>query len=57
MRLLLPEEYCDTLEPLYMQCPVSSFKDVKNSVETELGKPLHELFAGSCIITKYFDRI
>ena len=45
MQLLLPSEYCDTFEPMCMQAPTTSFKDVKSIVEKELNKPIHEIFS------------
>ncbi len=44
MHLLLPEEYCDTFEPLCMQAPKTAFEQVKQIVESELGQPLEEVF-------------
>lgn len=44
MQLLLPAEYCDTFEPLCMQAPKTPFADVKKIIETELGKPINEIF-------------
>jgi predicted unusual protein kinase regulating ubiquinone biosynthesis (AarF/ABC1/UbiB family) len=44
MQNLLPLEYCDTFEPMCMQAPRTSYADVKNIVETELGKPINEVF-------------
>ena len=52
MRLLLPEEYCDTFEPLCMAAPTTPYEEVRKIVESELGKPIHEIF--ECM-NKYFE--
>jgi aarF domain-containing kinase len=43
---LLPSEYVVTMrQHMLDQCPVSSFKEVKQIVEQDLGRPLEELYA------------
>ena len=44
MRLLLPDEYCDAFEPMCMNAPTTNYESIKEIVETELGKPLEEMF-------------
>ena len=42
---MLPQEYCDALGALRTNARPLDFADVKTQVESELGKPLNELFA------------
>ena len=42
---MLPVEYCDALGSLRTNARPLDFADVKQQVETELGKPIDELFA------------
>lgn len=44
MHMLLPQEYLDTFEPMYMQAPKTPFKQIKIIVEQEFGKPLSEVY-------------
>ena len=42
---MLPQEYCDALGELRTHARPLDFADVKSQVETELGKPMDELFS------------
>jgi aarF domain-containing kinase len=44
MQLLLPPEYCETFEPMCMSAPRTPFSDVKKIVESEIGRPMSEIF-------------
>lgn len=46
----MPPEYCDTFEPMYMYAPKTPYKDVKAIIESELGKPIFEIFSGKKIL-------
>jgi len=42
---LIPKEYIVTFEPMLMQAPKTSYEDVKSIVDSELGKPLEEVYS------------
>jgi len=44
MTMLLPDEYCEVFEPMCMQAPRTPYSHVKEVVESDLGRPLEEVF-------------
>ena len=41
---LVPDEYLEVFEPMCMKAPTTEFEHVREIVESELGKPLNEVF-------------
>jgi len=48
LHMLLPQEYLDTFEPMCMQAPKTPYAKVKEIVEKEFGKPIHEIYDCKC---------
>ena len=44
MQLLLPPAYCEAFEPMCMNAPRTSFKDVREIIEEDSGKKLEDIF-------------
>ena len=42
---LIPIEYINAFEPMLMQAPKTSYKDVKSIVEEDLGAPIDSMFS------------
>jgi predicted unusual protein kinase regulating ubiquinone biosynthesis (AarF/ABC1/UbiB family) len=40
----VPEEYCETFEPMCMKAPTTSYEEVESIIQEEHGKPISELF-------------
>ncbi|EGR30211.1 hypothetical protein IMG5_137550 [Ichthyophthirius multifiliis] len=43
--VIVPQEYRNNFETLCHDCPQSSFESVKKTIESQLDKPLHEIFS------------
>ena len=37
---LVPEEYCETFEPMCMKAPTTDFEGVKSIIEKDFGRPI-----------------
>lgn len=44
MTYLLPKEWTETMIPLQDQCPESTFEDIEEMFEDEMGSPMNDLF-------------
>jgi aarF domain-containing kinase len=44
LQSLVPDEYLEVFEPMCMQAPTTLWPEVKKTLESELGRPVHEVF-------------